>query len=576
MSKYLPDSWKILSSSERLSFSGAGLVHFSSSLLDLALVSLTVPFINALTGDNQPNSILLPIFRFFRAETYYRQDTTTAVLLLLTVVLCTRFFLKVTATEIEKRFKNRVTIRLSSLLYETYITDNFEFHKKNESTHLINNMQYIRQINDFIYEPWLKIYSESFTIFLVFLYLFILSPIASILGTLIIGISIGVYQSTTRKKTTQLSDQILKSDRSSLKIINDSLLLLPEIKIYRKENFFAVNYNKAIYSGITSRNQTHQFHVIAPTIMEFFGLLTSFFIIFLALRTNKNVEQLFSVIATFVVALVRLLPSAASLQSALHRIGYGKQIVRDPTLRVLQHDQNLLEKKLPMKSDRTWTHITFDKVRFSYPDSDTESISCPYLKIDRGSFIGIVGSSGAGKSTFVQLLSGLLKPTTGQINFLDNQSNEIDLSKIAVSYVPQEVHLLNSSLSGNIGFGIEEQNIDHDRVAKCLRDVQLDYLQSRFDLRNNQPMGEDGSSLSGGERQRIGLARALYFNPSLLILDEVTSSLDNANEALILDLISELSRDLTTIFISHHTEAIKRCDHFVKIENGHVNFTARI
>ena len=437
-------------------------------------------------------------------------------------------------------------------------------------------MQYLRQINDFSYEPWLKIYSESFTIFLVFLYLFILSPIASILGTLTFGVLIAIYQSTTRKKTTQLSDQILKSDRSSLKIIKDSLLLLPEIRIYRKENFFAVNYKKAIYKGIASRNQTHQFHVIAPTIMEFFGLLTSFFIIFLVLRTNQNVEELFSVMATFVVALVRLLPSAASLQSALHRINYGKQVVRDPILRILQHELNLPEKKLPMKSDRTWTHITFDKVRFSYPDSDTESISCPYLKIDRGSFTGIVGSSGAGKSTFVQLLSGLLKPTTGQINFLDQQSNKIELSKIAVSYVPQEVHLLNSSLSANVGFGIEEQNIDHDLVAKCLRDVQLDYLQSRFDLRNNQPMGEDGSSLSGGERQRIGLARALYFNPSLLILDEVTSSLDNANEALILDLISELSRDLTIIFISHHAEAIKRCDHFVKIENGHVNFIARI
>lgn len=575
MSISLPDSWKILSPSERLSFSGAGLVYFLSSLLDLAQVSLIIPFINALTGDNQPK-ILLTIFRFFRTETYYRQDATNAILLLLIGVLCMRFFLKVTATGIEKRFKNRVTIRLTSLLYETYITDNFNFHKKNESTHIINNMQYIRQINDFIFEPWLKIYSESFTIFLVFLYLFILSPSASILGIFIIGLLIAIYQSTTRKKTTQLSDQILKSDRQSLKIINDSLLLLPEIQIYHKENFFERSYSKASSSGIASRNQTHQLHVIAPTIMEFIGLLTSFFIIFLALRTNKNTEQLFPLIATFVVAFVRLLPSAGGLQSALHRIDYGKQLVRDPIFRITQFGQNLPEKKLPIKTDRTWTHILFDKVRFSYPDSDAESISCSYLKLDRGSFIGVVGSSGAGKSTFVQLLSGLLKPNTGQINFWDSQSNQIDLSQITVGYVPQEVHLLNSSLSANVGFGIEEEEIDHDRVAKCLRDVQLDYLQSRFDLRNNQPMGEDGSSISGGERQRIGLARALYFNPSLLILDEVTSSLDNANEALILDLISKLSRDLTIIFISHHTEAIKRCNHFVKIENGHVNFIARV
>lgn len=576
MIRLLPDSWKILSYSERVDFVKTGLSNFLSSLLDLALVSLTVPFINALNGDSRPNSIILPIFRFFRAEAYYKQNTASAILLLLFGVLFIRFLFKMLANELEKRFKNKVTSRLTSLLYEIYITDTFEFDKKNESNHLINNLNNIRQINDFIYEPWLKIYHESISILLIFLYLLVISPITTLMGVTIVGLLLVIYQSSTKKKTTHLADLVLKSDRSTLKIIKDSFLLISEIKIYHKEKFFEQIFKESVDSGITSRNQTHQFQVMGPVALEFLGLSTCFFIISLALQTDNTGKQLIPIISSFVIALFRIIPGASGLQSALHRINYGKQQVRTPISQVLNYDKNLTRINSPIKSDHKWTYIIFDNVRFSYSDSNTRSISCPYLKIERGSFTGVVGSSGAGKSTFVQLLSGLLKPNSGQINFWDSEFNQVDLSQITVGYVPQEVHLLNASLSANVGFGLGEEEIDYDRVANCLRDVQLDYLQDRFDLRNNQPMGEDGSSISGGERQRIGLARALYLNPSLLILDEVTSSLDSTNEALILDLISELSQDVTTIFVSHHIEAIKRCDHLVKIENGQVSFKARI
>lgn len=576
MIQRLPDSWKILSSSERLDFGKTGLTNFLSSLLDLALVSLTVPFINALNGDSQTNSIIFRLFRFFRADAYYKQNTASAILLLLIGALCMRFLFKVFASQLEKRFKNRVTSRLTFLLYRSYVTSSFEVHKKNEFAHIINNIQNIRQINDFIYEPWLKIYHESISILLIFLYLVVLSPITTLVGAIIAGLLLVIYQSSTKKKINQLSRSVLESDRASLKIINDSFLLLPEVKIFHKEKFFERTFSKANERGIAFRNQTSQFHAMAPVTMEFLGLSTSFFIIFLALQTDNTGKQLIPIISSFVIALFRIIPGVSSLQSALHRINYGNQQVRTPISQILNYDKSLTRINSQVKSDHNWTHITFDDVCFWYADKYEESINCPHLKIERGSLTGVVGSSGAGKSTFVQLLSGLLKPNSGQINFWDSQFNQIDLSQITVGYVPQEVHLLNASLSANVGFGLEEEEIDNDRVAKCLRDVQLDYLQNRFDLRNNQPMGEDGLSISGGERQRIGLARALYLNPSLLILDEVTSSLDSTNEALILDLISELSQDVTTIFVSHHIEAIKRCDQLIKIENGHVSFKARI
>lgn len=262
MIQRLPDSWKILSSSERLDFGKTGLTNFLSSLLDLALVSLTVPFINALNGDSQTNSIIFRLFRFFRADAYYKQNTASAILLLLIGALCMRFLFKVFASQLEKRFKNRVTSRLTFLLYRSYVTSSFEVHKKNEFAHIINNIQNIRQINDFIYEPWLKIYHESISILLIFLYLVVLSPITTLVGAIIAGLLLVIYQSSTKKKINQLSRSVLESDRASLKIINDSFLLLPEVKIFHKEKFFERTFSKANERGIAFRNQTDRKSVV--------------------------------------------------------------------------------------------------------------------------------------------------------------------------------------------------------------------------------------------------------------------------------------------------------------------------
>ena len=154
---------------------------------------------------------------------------------------------------------------------------------------------------------------------------------------------------------------------------------------------------------------------------------------------------------------------------------------------------------------------------------------------------------------------------------MNSLNEDIAPNSLKFGYVPQDVHLLNDSLASNVAFGVPHNAIDFDRVEKCLLDVQLHDLVKRFKVDYSEVVGEDGSLVSGGERQRIGLARAIYSQPDILILDEVTSSLDPSNETLLIELISDLCSDLTTVLVTHRIEAVRKCNRLIRIENGTVS-----
>jgi ABC-type bacteriocin/lantibiotic exporter with double-glycine peptidase domain len=576
MSTFLPDGWALLSHNERFRFIQVGLLYFFSSLLDLALVSLTIPFISALNNSGEPNSTIIQISRFLNFEKFYLENPTNSILLLLSLTLCVRFASKTIAVDIETKLKSKVASGLTSRLFEVYVTQNYNFHKQNDSTSLTNNLLNIRQINDFIYEPWLRIYYESMSFILIFSFLVFISPIATLIGVLFMALLLTGYQAIAGKRAVNLGATTLKSDKSTLETIKDSFSSLSEIRIYQKEGFFQNRFDRNIQVGIVSRNRSHQIQVMAPVVLEFSGLLISFMIIYFALQTELDGQKLIPIISSFVIALFRLIPSASSLQSSIHRIRYGKRQLEESLSHLSGNYASPRKQRLKAKTSQTFQYILFENVNFSYPGSTEDSVSCDYLKIEANAFYGVIGSSGSGKSTFVRLLSGLLLPNSGRITFLNSESLEIDVSGIEIGYVPQEVHLLNGSLAMNVAFGAEPGEIDLERVEQCLKDVKLHYLIDRFNADDSITVGEAGSMVSGGERQRIGLARALYSKPTLLILDEVTSSLDSQNEMALIDLITEMSSKLTIVLVTHRMEAIKNCNRVLKIFNGSVVATEQI
>ena len=218
--------------------------------------------------------------------------------------------------------------------------------------------------------------------------------------------------------------------------------------------------------------------------------------------------------------------------------------------------------------------ISLDNVYFQYPGGSEPVLNGLSLTIRKGERIGILGNTGCGKSTTIDLLLGLLPPTNGRV-IIDGHdlwaANQLSLQsswRTAVAHVPQNIFLTDASIAENIAFGLPQQDIDMDRVIAAAQQAQIsDYIESGEQMYNSS-VGERGIKLSGGQRQRIGIARALYRNASVLVLDEATSALDNETESAVMQSLDCLSRDLTIVMIAHRLTTLSRCDRLIKIENG--------
>jgi ABC-type multidrug transport system fused ATPase/permease subunit len=567
----MPAGWLLLNKPEKIEFTKTGVLYLIGSLFDLALVALTLPLIRILNDTSQRHALLSTVFRKLDSVSFYESQPLNATLLSVFVILCLRYVVKSAAVSSETRMKTSIASRISNTLFSNYIADTYQFHQNHDSTELTNNILNTRQINDYIYEPWLRIYYEVVSSSLIFLYLFFLSPLATTAGVVLMASLITVIQLRSAKLNSELGKQTRFSEQNTLTTIRDSFASISEIKIYKKESYFSTKFNESATVGISSRNRSHQIQVMTPITLEFFGLSVAFFFIYLAFSPNNVNSDLVPLISSFVISLFRLIPSASSIQSSIHRIKFGSRQLENNLNYLTNYRYNNQSVPKHTEDDKSFTSIKIENLNFCFTDSQNYGISTENLSLNRNDFIGVVGPSGAGKSTFIRLLSGLLLPSSGSITFVNAENEIIDSNSVTFGYVPQDVHLLNDSLASNVAFGVQHEEIDFVRVEQCLIDVHLHHLVDRFMLDHSQVVGEDGSLVSGGERQRIGLARAIYSNPDILVLDEATSSLDAINESLLINLISELCNDITTILVTHRMSAVRKCNRLIKIENGIVS-----
>ena len=214
-------------------------------------------------------------------------------------------------------------------------------------------------------------------------------------------------------------------------------------------------------------------------------------------------------------------------------------------------------------------NVVVDHITFSYPNSETDILKDAYLEIAKGQSVGIVGTSGAGKTTIVDIMLGLLKPKKGAV-LVDGSDIENSLSAWLgiLSYIPQNIFLIDDSVRKNVAFGIDEQDIDDGEVWRALKEAQMEEFVRSLPEGLDTGVGEKGIRLSGGQCQRIGIARALYNDPEILFFDEATSSLDNETESAIMEAIENLKGYKTLVVIAHRLTTIKNCDVVYRIEKG--------
>lgn len=361
------------------------------------------------------------------------------------------------------------------------------------------------------------------------------------------------------------------------KWISQTVAGIKEVKIGGRETYFVDEYIKCGKGYVDAVQKYTLYNNIPRLLIETVSVAGMIFYMLFLMLTGEETKDMLSIIAAFGVAVMRLMPCANRINNQLNNIAFFEPFfmgVSDNLQDEIGSEKADMTSLLPMREKLpVKKEISLSNITYKYPNTEKLIFDHAGLTIPIGSSIGIVGASGAGKSTIVDVLLGLLKMQEGTIT-----ADGVDVMKPEnyrkwlknVGYIPQSIFMLDDTIRKNVAFGIPEEEIDEKRLWEVLKEAQLDEFVKSLPDGENTGIGERGVRLSGGQRQRIGIARALYEDPEVMILDEATSALDNDTEAAIMDSINRLQGHKTLIIIAHRLQTIEKCDSVYRVEQGKI------
>ena len=283
----------------------------------------------------------------------------------------------------------------------------------------------------------------------------------------------------------------------------------------------------------------------------------------------KDNDALIIILGIYTAAIFKILPSISRIIVSVQSIIYSKPSIE--ILKDILKDETFNQKA---NIEKIYLNKTIELVDivFNFKKDKTSELKIKRLIIPKNKITGLFGDSGAGKSTIINILLGLIRPSRGEVLVDGNLVDNFEKFRNNLGYVPQDVYLLNNTVKANIAFGVEETQIDIERIKGCCKLANIDGFIEKLEHKYDSQIGERGLNVSGGEKQRLGIARALYHNPEILILDESTSALDEITELNILDDLNQLKTKKTIIIITHKKSIIKKyCENVYKVEKGQVN-----
>jgi len=473
----------------------------------------------------------------------------------------------------QNKFTSVLSSNLSNKLFKNYLYKDYAFHIKRNSSELIKNLQVeISNFSNFLISI-ISLITESTLAFSVIITLFFIEPLATLIVLLLFGLSSFMFYQFTKNITTEWGKVREQIDSKSSKIVIEGLSGIKEVILLGKQSFFENQLENMNSSKVSMNSKALTLRQIPRYFLELLSVFSLIIFVFILLIQSKNVDNVIVTLGIFVAATFRILPSINRILSSLQNIKYYQS-----SIDVLYKEFEFINKKkdffkrdiirlAPNKS------IDINQLCFIYPQTKKIILDNVTLKLQIGTTTGIIGVSGSGKSTLINIIVGLLKPSSGEILIDDNSNieNNLDLWQNAIGYVSQDVFLSDQSILMNIAFGIKQESIDYKLIDKVLEQAQLSELILTLPEGYQTKVGERGVQLSGGQRQRIGIARALYRRPSILVLDEATSSLDVKTEEEIMMSVDNLKGQMTIIIVTHRLITLKNCDEIFSIKEGKLN-----
>ena len=451
------------------------------------------------------------------------------------------------------------------------ISNPYEFFLQAESGDTIRLINVDIPSTFSLLETVLSFFTESIVSFMLISTIFFIMPQITLMIGFILLILLLVINLVIKPKMRELGEETGESSAGMNKWLMQSVQGIKEIKITDTDDFFMFNFSRYGRTYINTQSTYLVVSVIPRFMIEAICMATMFFAIAILLFYGGRFDDLVPILTAVAMAAVRLLPSINRISIAMTRASYGEPILD----RVMQNLNRMGKTSVDKDqiNDKDKTHIprlkdslTLEGISYSYPGTDKVILEGANIKIKRGESIGIIGESGAGKTTAVDIVMGLLKPQKGRIlaDGVDIYENIGDWYR-QIGYIPQMIFMLDDTIRENVVFGRERQS--DDSIWDALNEAALSDFVRSLPKGLDTKIGERGIRLSGGQRQRIGIARALYTDPDILIMDEATSALDNETEQSIMESIDKLQGIKTMIIIAHRLTTIQRCDHIYSVKD---------
>ena len=394
-------------------------------------------------------------------------------------------------------------------------------------------------------------------------------PKATVIIFLILSLIAFLINKFTKKQLNIWGKNSQKYEGQRTKHFFQTFNAIKEIKIFNKENFF-LEQSQKFNDYFFDSNKKEIFVRTLPRILLELTLILglSFFLIFI-ISKKSNFQELLPSIVLFGAAGYRMLPSINRILTSLQKLRFAAPVIENINNQLKEKSKtiNLIEN---LSNSNFQSEIRFENVCFTYPGTIKKIFDDLNISIKKKESIGLMGESGSGKSTFVNLISGLIKCNSGNIKIDKKNLEEININDFQkkIGYVPQQTFLLDDSIRNNIAFGINKDNYNDDDMYKILNIVELNQFVISLKDKLETIVGERGTKLSGGQIQRIGIARALFINPELLILDEATNALDLDTEKKLLRNIKLNFKNLSKIVVAHRQSSFHECEKIYQIVNG--------
>ena len=576
---------KLLTSREKRNVVFLFLLNIVMGISEVIGVASVMPFIAVVANPNIIKSNVYLNYLYNTLKFSNPQNFLILIGILSFLIVVISLAIKALAHWGISRFSYMRNYTLSYRLLKRYLSQPYTWFLNRHSADLGKTLlAEVGQVINGTLIPAMNLIAYSIVALLLIALVIIVDPFVAI-GTLsVLGGAYSIIYIKFRKYLVLIGKYRVKANQERFKIVQEALGGIKDIKVLGKEEGYLKSFKKPSQDFARMQASNQIISIIPQFILQgiAFGGIIAIIVIILTINNGK-LDVVLPMIGLYAFAGMRLLPALQNIYSSLSRLKFGKA-----ALDLLYKDMIELGKIMPDKTNlyppqqnhkiEIKRNIELRNISYCYPGTKEYALFNLNLKINMGTKVAFVGSTGAGKTTAVDLILGLLEPTKGKL-LVDDVAIKMGLVRSwqkCIGYVPQYIFLTDDSIAANIAFGIAPEKVDMEAVERAAIIANLhEFIINSLPNGYKSKIGERGVRLSGGQRQRIGIARALYYDPEVLVLDEATSSLDNLTEQSVMKAVHNIGNQKLIIIVAHRLSTVENCDMIYFFENGNIRSTGK-